>query len=332
MHVCGTHQDTLIRYGIQELLDTVNVKILAGPGCPVCVTPAREYEEAISLAEQGITITAFGDAARSPGYDRSLLDMRGSSCDVRIVYGIKDALEIAKKKETEVVFVAVGFETTAPGTAIALKETPPNNFSILSCHRYLPPALDKLLGMGEVRIQGLIEPGHVSTIIGAHPYQALSEKFKIPQVIAGFEPLDILVAAYMLLSQVSKAEYHVENEYSRTVHPEGNLTAQKYLKEVFEPSDVPWRGFPTLDGSGMKIRREYEDFDARKKHEDILENVDQSRFQEPEGCHCGEVLRGVFTPTQCTLFAKACTPQTPVGPCMVSIEGSCNIEYKYGKR
>ena len=261
----------------------------------------------------------------------SLLDLRAEGCDVRVVYGIGDAIKIAEGTEKSVVFLGVGFETTAPSTAVMVLKGLPQNFTILNCHRYVPPALKALLGMGEVKLHGLIEPGHVSTIIGVRPYEELSERFKVPQVIAGFEPLDMLMAVYMLARQIKDGEAKVENEYFRVVKYEGNVKALQALDRVFEPFDVDWRGFPIIPGSGMKLRKGYEKFDARKIHEDKLREVDKGAFEERTGCMCGEVLRGLFDSKDCTLFGKACTPTHPVGPCMVSVEGSCNIEYKYNR-
>jgi hydrogenase expression/formation protein HypD len=248
------------------------------------------------------------------------------------VYSIEDAVKMASRTHDNVVFMAVGFETTAPTTAAVLLQKPPKNFSILCCHRYIPPALHVLLSGGETRIQGLIEPGHVSAIIGMKPYEEISERFRIPQVIAGFEPLDMMMAVYMLAKQISRNEARVENEYSRTVHYEGNKKALTLLDEVFEPSDMVWRGFPCIRGSGMEVRPEFSGYDARHVHSDVLDKVKDQTFQESQQCRCGEILRGLVTPRDCVLFAGGCTPQHPVGPCMVSIEGSCNIEYRYRKR
>ncbi|MEM2902116.1 MAG: hydrogenase formation protein HypD [Candidatus Bathyarchaeia archaeon] len=332
MHVCGTHQDTLLRYGLDSLLERVNVKVKAGPGCPVCVTPPEEYEEAITLAEKGVVITGYGDVLKSPGYDRSLLDMRAKGCDVRIVYSVSDAVNIALKTGKEVVFMGVGFETTAPSTASTIINSPPENFSILSCHRYIPPAVQKLLSMGELKLDGLIQPGHVSTIIGLTPYERLLKEFNIPQVIAGFEPLDVLMAVLMLVKQIYEGPPRVENEYVRSVKPEGNLKALNMINQVFYPIKVHWRGFPEIEKSGMKLKPEYEKYDARLKFEDSIGDLSSGEFGKPKGCLCGEVLRGIADPEECPLFSVRCTPQSPVGPCMVSIEGTCHIEYRYKKR
>ena len=331
MHICGTHQDTLVRYGLDSLLRSCGITVRQGPGCPVCVTTIREYEEAITLARKGVTLTTFGDASRVPGKNCSLLNLRAEGCDVRIVYGIEDAVKVAKEGGRRAVFLGVGFETTAPSTAVMALKGLPENFSILSCHRYIPPALKALLDMGEFRLHGLIEPGHVSTIIGVKPYEGISRRYHIPQVVAGFEPLDMLMAVYMLALQIKKGENKVENEYSRVVRYEGNVKALKALDEVFEPFDEEWRGFPIIHGSGMKIKSEYEEFDARKVYEDELKDLSQEEFKDPEGCKCGEVLRGLADSKDCPLFGTRCTPAHPIGPCMVSVEGSCNIEFKYSK-
>jgi hydrogenase expression/formation protein HypD len=225
--------------------------------------------------------------------------------------------------------MAVGFETTAPTTAATLLQKPPENFSVLCCHRYIPPALSALLSSGEMKIQGLIEPGHVSAIIGVKPYEELSKKFHVPQVVAGFEPLDMMMAVYMLVRQITKNEAKVENEYTRTVHYDGNEKALRLLDKVFESSDIVWRGFPVIPKSAMQLRSEFRSYDARTIHSRTLEKMKDLRFEESKECRCGEILRGLVEPKDCVLFSRVCIPQHPVGPCMVSIEGSCNIEYRY---
>ena len=333
MHVCGTHQDSLVKNGLDSLLKECGIEIGQGPGCPVCVTTPKEIEEMLLLAKSGKTITSFGDMINVPGEKYSLRTMKEEGCDVRTVYGIEDAVEIAQKNPSkEIVFMAVGFETTAPTTASTILKNPPENFSILCCHRTIPEALKAIINMGEIRIDGLIEPGHVSTIIGTKPYEFLSKEYKVPQVIAGFEPIDILMGAWMLVQQIEKGKPYVQNEYSRVVHPKGNVKAQKAINEVFEPCDIKWRGFPVIPKSGLKLRKKFEKYNAQNKYEKILEELKDKKFFEPVGCRCGELLRGVITPFECPLFGQACTPERPVGPCMVSIEGSCNIEYRYQDR
>jgi len=333
MHVCGTHQDTLVKHGLDAMLKECGITIGQGPGCPVCVTTPREIEEMLLLARKGKTVTTFGDMMNVPGEKQSLRSMAAEGCDVRTVYGIDDAVHIAEKdKEKDVVFMAVGFETTAPTTAAVLLKEPPKNFSVLCCHRTIPPALQAVLDMGEINIDGFIEPGHVSTIIGVKPYKFISTQYHVPQVVAGFEPIDVLMATWMLVRQIQRNNASIENEYVRAVKEEGNLKAQEAMKNVFEPTDVEWRGFPCIPGSGLSLKEEFVTYDARQKYASDLNPLKEKTFTEPKGCRCGEVLRGLITSQECPLFGNKCTPKTPIGPCMVSIEGSCNIEYRYAKK
>ncbi|MEW6011504.1 MAG: hydrogenase formation protein HypD [Euryarchaeota archaeon] len=324
MHVCGSHEHTIMQHGLRTLLPE-EVQVVAGPGCPVCCVPAREIDECLQLAEKGVTITTFGDMLRVPGSDSSLQQAREDGADVRIVYGVNNAVEIAQKTDNDVVFMAAGFETTAPTTASELLAGPPENFSILSCHRLIPPALEFLIESGEVNLNALIEPGHVSTIIGTHPYVPFSEKYGIPQVIAGFNPLDILMAVYMILRQIKEGKAEVQNEYKRAVKDEGNIKAQKALEDVFEITSREWRGFPQIPESVYEVRKEFSDFDARKKYDIQVKEVKEA----PTGCICGPILRGVARPEECTLFKKECNPLNPIGACMVSKEGTCHIAYRY---
>ncbi len=329
MHVCGTHQDTLVRFGLNSMLKEAGVEIRPGPGCPVCVTTAKEIEEAILLARKGKVVATFGDMFRVPGEKLSLADVKAEGFDVRVVYSITDCISLAERLDKEVVFFSIGFETTTPGTASVIS-TRPTNFSILSAHRLIPPAMEALIRMGEMKIDGFINPGHVSTIIGERPYDFISKRYKMPQVIAGFEPLDVLIAVYMLAMQIIRGEAKVENEYTRVVRPEGNEKARQTMNKVFEPFDTSWRGFHVIPNSGLKLRGEFEEYDARKRYEDELSTLDNG-YKEPEGCRCGEILRGLVYPDECPLFGKVCTPRHPVGPCMVSREGSCNITIRYGE-
>lgn len=330
MHVCGTHQDTLMKHGLDTMLSSCGIEIIQGPGCPVCVTSPREIEEMIALAERGKIVATFGDMIQVPGEKQSLQYVRTGGCDVRTVYSIEDAVQIAQQnKDKEIVFMAVGFETTAPTTATTLLSHPPDNFSILCSHRTIPPALKAILQMGEIKLDGFIDPGHVSTIIGIKPYTFISEEYQIPQVIAGFEPVDLVMAAWLLLKQKEEHNPHVENEYYRAVNTDGNNKAQQVINTVFEPDDVAWRGFPIIPKSGLKLKSTFEQYDARKKYEDDLDSLIKREIQEPTGCRCGELLRGLISPKDCPLFGKTCTPNSPVGPCMVSGEGSCHILFKY---
>jgi len=332
MHVCGTHQDTLVKHGLDDLLNKCGIHIGQGPGCPVCVTTPREIEEILLLTEKGKIVATFGDMVNVPGESRSLQTMKTEGCDVRTVYSIEDAVAIAQEnKDEDVVFMAVGFETTAPSTALVLLKDPPENFSVLCCHRIIPPALKAILDMGEIKIDGFIEPGHVSTIIGVEPYEFISSDYNIPQVIAGFEPIDLLMAVWILVQQIIHKENKVENEYFRAVKATGNTKAKKAMNEVFDLTDVKWRGFPVIAGSGLIVKNKFDAFDARKKYQEDLEELIGREFNEPPGCRCGDVLRGLISSKQCPLFGNKCRPDTPIGPCMVSIEGSCNIEYRYSK-
>ena len=333
MHVCGTHQDTLVKHGLDVLLKKCGIEIGQGPGCPVCVTTTKEIEEMLLLARKGKTVTTFGDMMRVPGEKHSLQSMKAEGCDIRTVYGIEDAVLIAEKNRSkDVVFMAVGFETTAPTTASVLLKNPPDNFSVLSCHRMIPPALKAILDMGEIKIDGLIQPGHVSTIIGTKPYEFISKNYHVPQVVAGFEPLDLLMGVWMLVEQIEHGTAIVQNEYIRAVHEDGNIKAKKVIDEVFEPGDKKWRGFPVIPQSGLELRKQFDSYDAHKKYEGELEELKDKEFKEPKGCRCGELLRGLSTPQDCSLFGTHCKPDNPIGPCMVSIEGSCTIEYRYAKK
>jgi hydrogenase expression/formation protein HypD len=325
MHVCGSHEHTIMQHGIRSLLPE-EVEVVAGPGCPVCCVPSREVDECLELARKGVIIATFGDMLRVPGSQESLADAKADGADVRVVYGISNAVEIAQKSDKEVVFMAAGFETTAPTSAAELVAGPPENFSILSCHRLIPPALKFLIESGEVNLNALIEPGHVSTIIGTKPYQIFSEKYGIPQVVAGFNPLDVLMSVYMILKQIKEEKAFVQNEYERAVREDGNLKAQQLLDEVFYIKTREWRGFPDIPDSVLEVKDEFSDYNAREKFDlDI-----QTRPEMASGCICGQILRGVARPEDCHLFKEECSPTKPIGACMVSKEGTCNIAYRYG--
>lgn len=325
MHVCGSHEHTIMQHGIRSLIPP-EVEVVAGPGCPVCCVPSREVDECLYLARKGVTITTFGDMLRVPGNNGCLADARAEGADVRIVYGVGNAVEIANKLDNEVVFMAAGFETTAPTTASEIVSGPPENFSLLSCHRLIPPALKFLIESGEVNLNALIEPGHVSTIIGTKPYEVFSQKYGIPQVVAGFNPFDVLIAIYLILKQLKDGNAHVQNEYKRAVRTEGNVKAQELMDEVFYIKSREWRGFPSIPDSVYEIRDTFSDFNAREKfdipHLETKEKV--------VGCICGPILRGVARPEECKLFKTECNPVNPIGACMVSKEGTCNIAYRYG--
>jgi hydrogenase expression/formation protein HypD len=332
MHVCGGHQDTLVRHGLDRLLMDIGVEIRPGPGCPVCVTTQREIEEAILLAEKRKTITVFGDMMRVPGMKDDLFALKSKGADVRMVYSIDDAAKIAgDHPDLEVVFMAVGFETTAPSTAAAIVKGVPANLSILNTHKLTPPAVGALIAMGEVQLDGFIQPGHVTAITGLNVWEFISTEYKMAQVVAGFEPLDLLMATFMLARQVREGRTELENEYPRVVRAEGNPAGQRVMKEAFDICDAEWRGFGPIPESGLALSSQFLEFDARKRFEDELGELNDLVIKEPPGCRCGEILRGIMYPDECPLFGKTCTPRSPVGPCMVTSEGSCNITLKYGK-
>ncbi len=316
MHICGTHEASIARSGLRTLLPPI-LKIVMGPGCPVCITPQGEIDAALELSEQDVILATYGDLLRVPGTSGSLESTNG---DVRVVQGIHKAVELADKTEKEVVFISVGFETTAPTVAATLLSTPPDNFSILSYHRLVPPAMGWLLTQGEARLDGFILPGHVCTVTGYKEY----EQFRVPQVVAGFEPEDILLALLMLVRQIERGESIVENAYPRAVTREGNQKAQRLMYQVFEPSDVEWRGFPVIPASGLRLRQEFAQYDAVRKF-----GIQVRHVEKHSGCICDRVLRGIADPVDCKMFGKVCTPRTPVGPCMVSHEGACKIWYQY---
>lgn len=329
MEVCGTHTVAIFKNGIKNLLPE-NINLISGPGCPVCVTSQNDIDRMIALTGvKDVIITTFGDMLKVPGTKSSLEKERASGHDIRMVYSPIDALEIAREnKNREVVFLAVGFETTSPTTAAIIEDASKNrlnNFSVYCDHKIIPPAMQALLEAKEIKLDGFICPGHVSVIIGSRAYEFASYDYKIPCVVSGFEPVDILESILMLLKQIEQKKAKVEIEYKRAVHPQGNILAQKIMAKVFTIDDACWRGIGVIKKSGYALHKKYRDFDAQHKFK-----IKVKTPQEIKGCFCGEVLRGVKNPSQCRLFAKACTPENPYGPCMVSSEGTCAAWYKYG--
>jgi len=320
-HVCGTHEWTITHYGLRSLLPPT-VEVIAGPGCPVCIVPAAEIDEAVQLAKKGIVITCFGDVLRVPGSESSLLEAKAVGADVRIVYAVSDAIEMAKAEpEKQFVFFAVGFETTAPSTAVEALEKPPANFSFLVSHRLIPPAMELLLGEDDLQIDGFIAPGHVSAIIGLKPYEVFPKVYRMPTVVGGFEPNDVLMSVYMILKQISEGKARLENEYPRVVKPEGNPKALELLDRAFKVSAGSWRGIGKLDDSALLLKDEFAGLDARAKF-----NVHVSEGKDIiKGCQCHRVIMGKIKPDQCPMFLKECTPSNPVGACMVSSEGTCRV-------
>ncbi len=329
MEVCGTHTTAIFKHGLRGLLPA-SLKLLSGPGCPVCVTPAHDIDAAIWLSSQkDVIFTTFGDMMRVPGTTGSLEKQRAKGADIRVVYSVLDALNLAKTNPAKkVVFLGVGFETTSPGIASGMDMANYegiSNFWVYSCHKLIPPAMKALLGSGEVKIDGFICPGHVSIIIGAKPYGFIAEQYHVPCVITGFEPVDILQAILMLVKARDQAR--VEIQYTRAVKIEGNVMAQQILANVFEPVDAAWRGIGVIPVSGLKIRQEYSRFDASIAFE-VPQDISCVETA-PSACICGKILRGVATPIDCPLFATVCTPEEPIGACMVSSEGTCSAYYKY---
>jgi hydrogenase expression/formation protein HypD len=327
MEVCGTHTVAIFRNGIRQLLDEY-VELCSGPGCPVCVTPNLIIDQAIEYARQGCIITSYGDMLRVPGSVSSLLGERAEGAVVKVVTSPLETLAVAAAHpDRTVIFLAVGFETTTPGTALLLEQAltqKVTNFKLLLGHKLIPPAMSVLLDDERQRISGFICPGHVAAVIGLQPFQALSAAYHIPSVVAGFEAYDLLATILMLIRQLQAGQALTANEYQRVVRSEGNRLALGLIDRYFEPVDTDWRGFGTIDQSGLQLRPEYREYDALRSLPVAV--VETSVNQD---CRCGEVLRGIVTPPQCRLFGKACTPQSPVGPCMVSGEGVCLIYYRY---
>jgi hydrogenase expression/formation protein HypD len=325
VHVCGTHEDTISSHGLRSMLPS-QIDLVAGPGCPVCVCAAEDVDMAIELAKQGCIVTTFGDMIKVPSTSSSLAKERSKGADVRIVYGVNEAVEIARKNPTkEVVFIGAGFETTAPTMAAELARGLPENFTILTSLKVIPPAMEILVNIEGFAVDGFITPGHVSAIIGTNAFKPLAETHRIPCVAAGFEPLDVLEAIRMILLQVNEGRAESENEYTRVVRPEGNVEAQRMLEKVFRIGDAPWRGLGIIKDSGLFLRKEYQNYDARIKFEfPPIESVDIL-----PGCRCHEIILGIANPTDCPLFGERCNPENPYGPCMVGHEGTCRIRHEY---
>lgn len=328
MEVCGTHTMSIGRYGFRSMLPR-NLQLLSGPGCPVCVTANHDIDHAIALARQdGLTVATFGDMMRVPGSSSSLAKEKSAGHDIRIVYSPLDAIELAvKRPEREVVFLGIGFETTAPliaASILAAEERGLANFSVLCMHKTTPAALRAIASDPACAVDGFILPGHVSTITGAAPFRFLVDEFETPGVITGFEPVDILEGIALLVEMVTSGQPAIVNAYRRGVRDGGNPVARSLCERVFEHTDAIWRGLGPLPGSGLRIRDTFARFDAARRFAVEIEPA-----SEPRGCRCGDVLRGVIAPTSCPLFACTCTPEHPVGPCMVSSEGSCAAHYRY---
>ena len=328
MEVCGTHTVAIFRHGIRNLIPK-EINLLSGPGCPVCVTPLKDVDTAIAISQlDGVILSTFGDMMRVPGSKQSLYHAQAEGAQIRVVYSPIDALNIALGNNGKtVVFFATGFETTSPSIAGTLFEADRlgvKEFSIYSAHKLIPPALQALVCSDDVKVDGFILPGHVSTIIGSRPYGFIASDYRIPSVITGFEATDILQGIMMLLTQIAANKAAVEIQYKRVVREEGNQKAMSLLYEYFEPCDAHWRGLGVIPRSGLALKKHVKHRDAR-----TIFDMDIPDAREPKSCLCGQVLRGVKKPTDCILFGKTCTPEHPVGACMVSTEGSCAAYYRY---
>ncbi len=324
VHVCGTHEDTISSNGIRSLLPQT-IELVAGPGCPVCVCAAEDVDMAIDLARRGHTVATFGDMIRVPSTDSSLAREKAEGADVRVVYGANDAVKIAMDNpDKEVIFVAAGFETTAPTIALEVLRTPPENLSVLTSLKVIPPAMELLMNIEGFAVDGFITPGHVSVITGTEVFQPLASKYHVPCVAAGFEPLDVLESVRMILLQIEEGRAESENEYRRVVRPGGNPAAQKALTDAFDLRDAPWRGLGIIKDSGYFLKERFSDFDAREKYDfPPIESVDIL-----PGCLCHKVVLGMVDPVDCPLFGERCTPADPYGPCMVGHEGTCRIRHE----
>lgn len=332
MEFCGGHTHAIMRYGIRQAL-APHVQTLSGPGCPVCVTANGDIDRAIALAhEPGVTVATFGDMIRVPGSRSSLQEARAQGAEVQIVYSALDALELARRApERKVVMLGIGFETTAPTIAASLvqaRQERLQNYYVYSMHKLTPPAMRGILDAGEVRLDAVLGPGHVTAIIGWRAWEFLPQEYGIPCAVSGFEPLDMLRAVQLLVEARREGHAQVANAYPRGVTAEGNRVAQALMAQVFEPSGAAWRGLGEISESGLALRAEYAEHDARLAFD--LAELPYEEAAHQRGCRCGEVLRGLIEPPECALFRTVCTPARPVGPCMVSAEGSCAAYYRYG--
>ncbi|MBW4616046.1 MAG: hydrogenase formation protein HypD [Desmonostoc vinosum HA7617-LM4] len=331
MEVCGGHTHSIFKYGIEEILpDTI--ELIHGPGCPVCVMPKGRLDDAIAISQHpNVILATFGDAMRVPGSQTSLLQAKATGADIRMVYSPIDSLQIARDNPNkQIVFFALGFETTAPSTALTILQAAAekiHNFSMFCNHVLVIPALQALLNNPDLQLDGFIGPGHVSMVIGTEPYEFISQQYRKPIVISGFEPLDILQSTWMLLQQLIENRCEVENQYNRLVQKAGNTIALQAINQVFTVREnFEWRGLNDIPHSGLKIRPEYAQFDAEIKF-----TIPNLKVADHKACQCGEILKGVLKPWQCKVFGTACTPETPIGTCMVSSEGACAAYYKYGR-
>jgi hydrogenase expression/formation protein HypD len=331
MEVCGGHTHSIFRYGIQQLVPE-SIEFVHGPGCPVCVLPMGRVDDCVAIASlPHVIFTTFGDAMRVPGSKKSLLRAKADGADVRMVYSPLDALDLARRNpDREVVFFGLGFETTMPSTALTVLQAKAegiDNFSLFCNHITIIPTIKAILDSPDLQLDGFLGPGHVSMVIGTGPYEFIARHYRRPIAIAGFEPLDVLHALWMVLKQIDEGRCEVENQYARVVQPDGNAQALAAIQEVFELREFfEWRGLGSIDHSGIRLREPYARFDAERRYP-----VPNLRIADPKACQCGEVLKGAIKPRQCKVFGTACTPETPLGSLMVSSEGACAAYYQYGR-
>jgi hydrogenase expression/formation protein HypD len=329
MHVCGSHEQAIARFGLRASFPE-GLNVIMGPGCPVCITDRPEVDEAVALARSGVRIATYGDMLRVPGTSRSLADAKAEGARVDVVYSVTQAVEIASGTSDPLVFFATGFETTAVATAAAILGRPPENFFVLSAHKYVPPAMDVVAGLPESRIEGFLAAGHAATITGWGVFEAFVERHRLPVVVAGFEPLDILAALVRLLELVRDGVPAVENTFPRCVTRDGNRRAQAQLWRVFEPADGRWRGIAKVPSGNLRLRNEWAHRDARRHFPVDVPPPDGPVSVLSEQCACGEIMSGLRSPADCPLFGRECVPDSPVGACMVSSEGACRIWHEYG--
>ena len=328
MHVCGSHEHTAVRFGLRTLLPA-NIELIAGPGCPVCVCSSADIRDAMEIAKKGAIIATFGDMLRDKTPYGSLEEVKAGGADVRIVYSPLDAIKLAREEtKRKVVLFGVGFETTAAPVASMVSEELPDNFSILTSFKLTSPAVETLLKSGKHHLDGIIAPGHVSAVVGVADWARFPQKFKVPAVVAGFEPADLLIAVLKIMQQIAAGEPRIENEYTRLVRFDGNPLAMKAMKNAFEVRPAFWRGMGIIRNSGLFLKQRWDDLDARKRFG--VESKVESEKDLPKGCHCDQVVVGELHPTECPLFGKSCTPSSPYGPCMVSGEGTCYVWHRFG--
>lgn len=332
MHVCGSHEQAIAKFGLRAAFPD-ELQVIMGPGCPVCVTDVPEVDEAVALAKQGVRIASYGDMLRVPGTSQSLADAKAEGAKVDVVYSVTQAVELAREHDEEIVFFASGFETTAVATAAVLVDDPPDNFSVLSAHKYIPPVMEIVAEMPQTKIEGFLAAGHAATITGSAVFEKFVERHEVPVVIAGFEPLDVLAGLVKLLEAINSGVPRVENAFPRCVTREGNVQAQKLLWRVFRPTGGRWRGIAHVPNGNLRLRDEFARYDTRKRFTIDLSSL--WSYAPPklvQQCQCGDIMAGIASPSDCQLFGKECTPDSPVGACMVSAEGTCKIWHQYGGR